>query len=315
MRSHPDRSAATLANLATAKEEAGTGPYETPGQGARDCRIDLKLLVHRALQACNRSPAARARLDEFDPMLRPDLWAGTVQDGVARGFAVALEEAISLAPPETGPTELEPDPVHTQVFAGKELRRKKDLLVKSAGARVRFSRKGGLQFVDRQSDANVDNCLWFEDRTDHGTLDEFVPEEGTRPRLFSAQFLQPVRYVLAPGQTSLQLVGRLGRGPKGFPCELTITGREDESAIRLQVVVDNRHGNHRLRVRFRGMRPEWIRHDCTDVREIVANEHGGFVAFSLVRSTGLLRVDHQTAAVLAAQCLGPIAHRFWLGAR
>src|SRR5262249_46567155 len=154
-RSHPDRCAATLADVDAARGRQGGGPFAAPGAGARDSRIDLKLLVWRALSAIERSAAARARLRDFDRARRPDLWAGTVRDGVARGFAVALEEAISLAAgARAADGRAAVDPAAVQTFAGKELRKKKDLLVSSGGARVRFSRKEGLLFVDRAAGVN-----------------------------------------------------------------------------------------------------------------------------------------------------------------
>ncbi|MBM4062477.1 MAG: hypothetical protein FJ265_15480, partial [Planctomycetes bacterium] len=97
--SHPDRACATLANLDAAGAARGSGPFVPPGEGARDCRIDLKLLQWRARQALAASEPARARLAGLSAEQHSDLWAGTVQDGAARGFAVALEEALSLAPP------------------------------------------------------------------------------------------------------------------------------------------------------------------------------------------------------------------------
>lgn len=313
MRSHPDRCAATLANLPALQEEGGAGPFASPGAGSRDCRINLKLLQWAALRACSASKAARARLDEFDPMLRPDLWAGAVQDGVANGFAAALEEAISLAPEPPQPPQFTADPVHTQVFEGRELRRKKDLLVKSGAARIRFSRKTGLHFVNRDTDTNLENCLRFEARRDLGTCDEFVAAEDERPRLFSAQFLQPRRYVTAPGGAILQLGGRLGRTQAGWNCEVTLTAFDAEPFVRLYLRVDNYHSDHRLRARFLGLDPSLITHECTDVREVVANDHGGFVAYTLVRSVGAVEVDGRRTAVPNAQCHGPILHTFLLG--
>jgi hypothetical protein len=56
-----------------------------------------------------------------------------------------------------------------------------------------------------------------------------------------------------------------------------------------------------------------LHHDCTDVREQVENDAGGFVAFTLVRACGKLLVDGSEVAVPGAQCLGPVAHRFELG--
>ena len=69
----------------------------------------------------------------------------------------------------------------------------------------------------------------------------------------------------------------------------------------------------RLRARFLGLPAEHIAHECTDVREVVGNASGGFVAFTLVRSCGTLLVDGSPIAVPAAQCPGTLRHRFWLG--
>lgn len=94
-----------------------------PGGGARDARINLKILQWHALRAADTSAKVRERLHEFDPATRPDAWAGTVQDGFARGFAVALEEAIALG---QQPVIEQPfDPVHTQHITGKDLRKRR----------------------------------------------------------------------------------------------------------------------------------------------------------------------------------------------
>jgi len=314
LKAHPDRCAQTLANVNAIREASGDGPFTPPGADSRDCRINLKLLQWRALRASEHSAAARARLVEFDPVQRPDLWAGTVQDGTSRGFAAALEEAISLAPAE--PTPAPPDdPARSHCFEGKQLRRKKDLLIASGSARVRFSRKQGLLFVDRDADVNVANCLRFEAREDHGHLDRFEPDEGQRPRLFSAQFLQPRRYLTAPGYTELRLSGRLGRTAAGWDCELVLTGLDSEPCVRLDLWIDHRHHDCRLRARFLGIDPALIEHQCTDVREVVENAAGGFVAFTLVRSVGSLQFDSRTVPTPLAYCTGRIAHCFRLGGR
>ena len=236
--SHPDRRARTLANA----EPTGSGTWALPEAGARDARIDLKILQWKALRACDQSPKARQRLHDMSAQQRPDVWAGTVQDGLARGFAVALEEAISLADRPERPIEVEP----LQHVTGKELRKRKDLLVKSGGARVRFSRKEGVLFVDRDAATNSPNCLRFEARTDKGSLDGFVGIESERPRLFSAQFLQPRRYTTGKDYTELELGGRLGRGKNGFAVRMWMIGREAESTVELRIEVDNRHRDHRL---------------------------------------------------------------------
>lgn len=312
--SHPDRVAATLAHLDLARSSREAGPWASPGSGSCDCRIGLKLLQWRANAACAASPAAAARLAAFGRTEHPDLWAGTVQDGTARGFAVALEEAIALAPasppPPTAPTD---DPLHTQRTTGKDLRKRKDLLVKSGGSRVRFSRKEGLLFVSREDGVHSANCLRFEARRDLGTLDGFVGCETERPRLYSAQFLQPREYVQAPGFTQLSLRGRIGRGPIGWDCELTLTGVDSEPTVRLELRIDNRQPDWRLRARFLGLPSEAIVHECADVREVVQNDAGGFVALTLVRSCGVLLVDGAPVAVPGAQCLGVFEHRFRLG--
>jgi hypothetical protein len=308
--------AATLANLADARATRNGVPLLPPGAGAADCRIDLKLLQWRALRAAGSSAAARARLQVFDPLLRPDLWAGTVQDGVARGFAVALEEAIALAPAPpavtTGPT-VPDDPTRVQTFTGTQLRKKKDLLVDSGGARVRFSRKEGVLFVDRDAGVHSADCLRFEARTDRGTLDAFVADESERPRLFSARFLQPVRYTAGAGHSELVLEGRLGRTARGFPCRIVLSAAASDQRVRLRVRIDNRHCDHRLRARFLGVPPALLEHACTDVHEQVDNDAGGFVAFTLVRACGRLVVDGRAIETPAAQCQGPIEHEFLLG--
>ena len=312
MKSHPDRKAQTLANVAALREADGDGPFTPPGPGSRDCRIPLKILQWHALRACEQSKAARERLTEFDPKARPDLWAGTVQDGTALGFAAALEEAISLATPEP---VIEPpdDPARTVCLEGKALRRKKDLLVASGAARVRFSRKQGILFVDRNANVNAPNCLRFEARTDSGDLDQFEPDENQRARLFSAQFLKPQSYLTAPGYTRLRLAGRLGRSADGWACELVLTGVESEPTVRMALCIDNQQQNQRLRARFLGVDPALIEHRCADVAELVENDFGGFVAFTLVRSVGTLQIGQEQIATPRAQCTGRLEHAFRLG--
>lgn len=314
MKSHPDRCAATLANVAAARAVQGEGPYALPGPGARDCRIDLKLLEWRALQACAHHHAARERLEAFDAVQRPDLWAGTVQDGVARGFAAALEEAIALVPAAPLPPAGPEDPLHPdEIVVGKDLRRRKDLLVRSSGPRVRFSRKEGLLFVDRERGLHAANCLRFEARADHGTLDAYRPDESERPRLFSAQFLTPQRYVTGTDHASLLLAGRLGRTAAGWNCTVELNARGSGHAVRLAIRIENRQRDQRLRARFLGLPRSAIAHECVDVSEVVQNDAGGFVAFTLVRAVDRLQVDDRMVPVPGALCQGWIEHVFWLG--
>jgi len=307
---HPDRAAATLANLPAGCASATWAP---PGPDAADVRLPDKMLQWRARRAAARSPAAAAWLAALPPERHPDLWAGTVQDGVARGFAVRLEEAIALAPADPAPDDLAAAP-GARVFAGRELRKKKDLLVASGGSRVRFSRKEGLLFVARDDGLHSPNCLRFEARSDRGSLDVFGPAADERPRLFSAQFLQPVRYVETAAGHELRLAGRLGRGPNGWDVALTITGRAAANAVTLRLVIDNRQRDVRLRARFLGLPLAAIHHECTPVHEVVANDAGGFIAFTLVRAIGTLRVGDHVVATPAAQCPGPLEHVFHLGA-
>ncbi len=319
MKSHPDRRGRTLLQCHAARE-SDLGPWDPPGPGSRDARIDLKLLAFRAQQALLHSTAARQRLLGLSPTLRPDLWAGTVQDGTARGFAVALEEAASLLPedPRDGdPTAVlaahPPDPLRGQILHGKDLRRRKDLLVTSAGPRVRFSRKEGLLLLDRDGGIRSQGFLRFEDRTDRGTLDGFAADPTERPRLFDPRFLQPVLHRQGPDLHALVLEGSLGRGRTGFPCRLALLGFPDEPFLRLTLRIDNPHPDHRLRARFLGLPRDHIRHRCTDVAEPIDGPHGGFVAFTLVRACGTLLVDGTAVPTPAAQCLGPITHHFQLG--
>ena len=313
---HPDRAAATLANLPDERGVAD-GACSSPGAGAADCRITGKLLQWRALQAVARSPRSAEHLRPFDRARHPDLWAGTVQDGVARGFDVRLEEAIALAPAATTtprPTAATAVGDGVRITTGRELRKRKDLLVAGGSARVRFTRKEGLLFVARADDLHSANCLRFEARRDGGTLDEFAAVADERPRLYSAQFLQPVRYVEGPAGHELVLAGRLGRGPIGWNVEATITGRPDQERVRLQLRLDNRQRGWRLRARFLGLPLTMIEHECTPVHEVVANDAGGFVAFTLVRAVDVLRVGATTVSTPAASCQGPIEHTFHLGA-
>ncbi|MBL8722690.1 MAG: hypothetical protein JNK49_01520 [Planctomycetes bacterium] len=310
LRPHPDRLATTLADCLA---PGPGGPFAPPGPDARAARIDLKLRVAAFQAAAARSPAAAAHLAHWPAAAHPDLWAGAVPDLVARAFAVRLEEAIALAGPAPS-AELPPfDPLRDQHFSGRELRKKKDLLVASATARVRFSRKEGLLCVLRDDALHVANCLWFDARRDLGTLDHFVPDPAERPRLFSAQFLQPREYQVGGTTTRLRLTGRLGRGPIGWPCELEIAASREQAGVALRLRLEHRHPGWRLRARFRGVPAGLLRHQCTDVADAVAQPSGGFLAYTLVRSCERLTVGAHSVAVPAAQCLGRLEHTFTLG--
>jgi hypothetical protein len=311
--SHPDRLATTLATLPQARAGRPINDRPTAGPGAADCRIEGKLAQWLALRAAQHSPAAAEHLAAFSREEFPELWAGTVRDGVARGFQVRLEEACSLAEaaPTTEPTTQQ-DSIATE-FTGKELRRKKDILVASAGCRVRFSRKGGLLFVDREHDVNSENCLWFEARRDAGTLDEFVGADDERARLFSAQYLKPQRFVQSKEFSMLELNGRLGRTAVAWPCRVVITGHTEQPNLLLTIELANTVPNWRLRSRFLGVPPELVHHHCTPVRELVTTSVGSFVADTLVRSCSTLLVDGESVPVPDAASPRAICHTFSLG--
>ncbi len=307
-KSHPDRHAATLVQLV---DGPTTAAHRAPGPGARDCRIDQKLLLWRACRASARSDAARAHLDRWPQNEHPDLWAGTVRDGVARGFSAALEEAISLAADEDGPDPFVIPPA-AQVTTGKDLRRRRDVLIASGGSRCRFARKTGLLFVDREGGVQSANCLRFEARRDLGSLDDFEPDAAERPRLFSAQFLQPELLAETPDATLLRLVGRLGRGPVGWRCAVSVLGRRIDDAVRLRIELLDGEAGWRLRARFLGLPSDAVTHHCTDVREEVVGAQGRFLAFTLLRACGVLHVDGQPVAVPDAARPWPLVHDFEL---
>lgn len=308
---HPDRELRTLARRDGA---AASRHSEGPGPGAADARIDVKLLLHRVRQALAErgTDAARARFAAIDS---PHLLGGTIQDGVARGIAVALDETLDLCEPPAHSTEEHDDAeaIHTQTWQGRQLRRKKDLLVASASARIRFSRKGGVLLVDRDRDLNAEDCIRFEDRRDQGDLDGFAAVPGDRPRLFSPAFLAPHLYVQGPERTELRLSGRLGRSPAGYPCAIAFSARSAQPGIRMTIRIDNRHDDHRLRLRLLGIPAGAVRHECTDVWETVQAGSRTFRAATLVRSVGRLRVGERNVAVPEAQCHRSLTHTFWIG--
>ena len=314
MKPHPDRLAATLAQRHDRPTNGLQGPFQKPGPGSQDARVDVKLLAFEAREALARrgTKAAQARIADLEG---DDLWAGTVQDGTARGLMVALEETISLCDaPDQETTDPSPEQIALgEVREGKDLRRVKDMVVASGGARVRFSRKGGLLMVDRAFGLHVENAVCFEDSSDRGSLDRFVPDESERPRLFHPGFLLPVRWERNEVRDLLLLEGRLGRGPRGFPCRMRLEGRKGDQHIQMSVAVENRHPDHRLRIRFVGF-PESasIKSRGTPGWEEVLHRGRRFVAATLVRACGRLEVGEESVAVPGAQCLGWIEHHFSL---
>jgi hypothetical protein len=307
---HPDRRATTLA----VRPAAGPGPFAPPGEGSADARVDLKLLLARARRALAErgTPAALERFAQVDA---PDLLAGTVQDGVARGVMVALEETLSLCTGEepARPEDL-PDEDGAERFEGRDLRRKKDILVASGGARIRWSRRGGLLLVDRAHEVHEEDCIRFEDRRDLGDLDGFVGDPAERPRLFSPGFLKPVLLVQGPGRDRLELAGRLGRRRDGYPCRITFVGDKGEAQVRMIVQVENPHPDHRLRIRFVGCRDlAAVDSEGSPGFALVRHQTRWFVAATLVRACGTLRVGEARVATPAAQCIGRHRHEFRLG--
>lgn len=306
--SHSDRNARTLAQrdpTASASEASPSG----------DARVDLQLLwfeADRAL-ATRGTAAARAWLADYQT---PDLRAGTIQDGAARGMMARLEEAISLCKPAPDSDAQPADDAdyESAPIIGKDLRRRREILVASAGTRIRFSRKGGIHIIDRERDVNVETCVWFDDHPDVGCLDEFVPQPDIKARVFSPAFLKPTALVQSKALDHLRLEGRLGRGSAGFPCILDLTGAKNEPGVRIRVRIENRHRNHRLRIRFRGLaQTDLLTARGTPGMRDVEHRSGGFRTATLLRACGKLRVDERWIETPGAQSIGWIEHTFGLG--
>lgn len=302
--SHPNRYAATLAQV-----HAVAGDFAAPGPGSADARIDLKLKIAstRAALACRGTEAARDRLAALD---HADLWAGTVQDACARGFAVALDEATSLCDP--APEDDAPPIEATDRIVGKALRKRREIALKTKGVHVRFARKTGTTVTDRRAGVSQPDCLRFDDRSDVGDLDGFEPAPGDRVRVFHPGFLQPRELVETGQRTRLTLVGRLGRAREGFPCEVELDARHAEDVVRMRVRVRNEHPDHRLRIRFLGVESV-VRHRGTPAWTRVHVRGQSFIAGTIVRACGRLRTDREVIDVPEAQCFGWIEHEFLLG--
>lgn len=308
---HIDRLITTLAQRSRLLQEAGPGPYAEPDEGSADARVNQKLLAHRVRTALATTTNSQA-MERLAGLDSSDLWAGTVQDGTARGFMVALEETLSLCQHESD-TNKDFESSENALTDAKQLRRKRDILIASAGTRMRFSRKRGVHLIDRRHDFNEENCIQFEDRTDCGDLDRFVADGKTRPRIFSPGFLTPTCLIQEERRDLLELRGRLGRRSNGFPCELTFEGRKDEDFLRMTLRIENRQENHRLRIRFLGISDASVIHsEGTPGWETVHYRGRVFAAATLVRACGHLRVDENSLATPDAQCLGWIEHRFKL---
>lgn len=300
---HPDRAAATLANR-------GHGFAPTPPDAPRgDARVTLHQLWH-AVDVALAQRHVDAAHDWLRDLDTADLRAGTVQDGVALGVEARLTEALSLcaAPPEMD------DAVEGDEITGKDLRRRREILVASGGSRVRFSRKNGVHMIDRASDRNEPHFVQFDDQEDVGCLDEFTAAPNTRARIFQASFLKPVRLVEGKDATLLELAGRLGRGPHGFDCRLTLRGDKSVDTLRLRVRIDNRQENHRLRIRFAGLSDAtFVQHRGTPGFSTITSGTRQFIAATIVRACGRLRVGDNWIATPHAQMQGPIEHVFEFG--
>jgi hypothetical protein len=306
---HPDRAATTLADRARIITDGRSQP-EGAGAGHGDARVDLRLLWHAVDLALATRSTAAAR-DWLAGLDTADLRAGTVQDGTARGLRARLEEAISLCKP--APPSPDPDP-DEDVITGKDLRRKREILIASAGVRIRFSRKQGVHLIDRARDVNTPHFLQFDDQHDVGCLDGFVPKPDTRARIFSPAFLKPEQLVQNQREDRLVLGGRLGRGRGGFDCQLTLIGRKDERGIRLRIAIDNRVRDHRLRVRFAGETDAaFVSHRGTPEFSTIRAGSRRFLAATLVRACGRLQVGATHIPTPDAQLQGPIEHEFGLG--
>jgi hypothetical protein len=293
-------------------------PTSPRGLGAADCRIDLKLLRWRAAAAAMaRSATARHTSLPFPPHAHPDLWAGTVQDGTARGFAVRLEEAIALAGrPVALPPQLPPPPAGARVTTGKELKKRKDVLIASAEARVRVTRKEGpaVRRPRRRPARQQLPALRGQRGSRHARRRSRRDRTSGRAcsRRSSCNHSDSSRATQAPNWPS---PGRLGRGPVGWPCLLVLRGDPRRPAVQLTIRIDHRLPGWRLRARFLGVPLAAIAHACTPVHEVVQNDAGGFVAFTLVRAATRLFVGDDEVATPGAACIGPIQHTFWLGTR
>lgn len=317
-KAHPDRLAETLAHRAALLQSVpavnhGTS-VEQPAHTI-DARVDLHLLRFKVQRAL-RERGTEAAIAALSGLESTDLSAGTIQDGTARGLMARLEESLSLCEPLIpNPDESKPvDHPHTEIFHGKDLRRKRDILVASNGARIRMSRKTGCLLVDRKQGIHEEHCIQFEDQNDVGCLDHFQAADGQRPRLFSPAFLKPSYLHQGPIEDRLVLEGQLGRGRGGYPCKITFIGRKDEPGIRMSVWILNQHHNHRLRIRFAGLQdPAYISHHGTPGFELVHTGGKTFLAATLVRACGRLRTGNDFVSTPAAQVIGPVEHQFGLG--
>lgn len=310
----PDRSAATLL---LADRGRGEGPYAAPGDGAFDARLPLKQL-YREVERRLETGGNEAAREHFRRVDRPELRAGTIQDATARAVRVVLEETLSLCPADanealaTGHGDLEPHEI--EIVEGKHLRRRREFLIASGGARVRFSRKGGVLFVDRTHDVHAQDCLRIEDRSDRGDLDGFVGDPDERPRLFSPAYLKPRRFETSARFTRLILEGRLGRRPDGYRSRMEISATPDSKLVTVELRIENRNDDHRLRLRVLGCRrPDAIGCETAPAFRPVFAGGRAFVATSLLRSIGRLRVDDDHVPAPEAQCHGTVVHRFLLG--
>lgn len=307
---HPDRRATTLAQ----RDASVTGDdFAPPGPDSEDARVDWKLLrarAHRALEV-RGTDAARTRLAALDASV--DLLAGTVQDGCIRGATVAYEEAESLCSAAIEPPPRRDDEL-LEVYEGKELRRRREFVIRSGGAHVRFSRKLGVTLVDRSHDVVATDCMRFDDRDGTGDLDEFEITQDRRARVFAPNFLKAARFEQSKSTSRLVLRGRLGRRPTGFDCEIRFEGRADESRIRMDVLVRNEQDDHRLRIRFATGVESCVHHAGTPAWQRVHASGRSFLCGTLVRACARLRLDdNEVIATPDARCIGWVHHTFELG--
>ena len=157
-----------------------------------------------------------------------------------------------------------------------------------------------------------EGALRIEDRTDQGTLEAFVAEDGERPRLFDPKFLKPVLHVRKKGADLLVLRGWLGRGPVEIPCRMVWTGCEP-GPLTLRIALHNDRPNHRVRMRFLGLPRSFVTHRCTDTFEAIHERGSSFHAVTLLRSCGGLKVDDRIVETPSALSFGWIEHTFVFG--
>ena len=144
---HPDRLATNLAHRKNLLEQGISKDVFLPTAGSADARMDLKLLAHRTQRALEERWAAEAEA-RLAGLSTPDLSAGTVQDGTARGLKVALEEALSLCAPTAPDPRAEVD-ANADAELGADIIEGKDLAPAAGHPRGLWRRAHPFRSQDR----------------------------------------------------------------------------------------------------------------------------------------------------------------------